>query len=186
MSKLNSIPVALLFVIGGSIVCAQTRDHDITLDDYFSQSNISTMVYSPDGRNIAYTEGRWQEDIDRRNTDLWVVSTSKKEVRRLTFDPAGESSPQWSADSRHIYFMTSRNAATMTILRTMVRDRSGGSASRAEKSTPSPGSKRAYRVFNYRPTVALFITSQARSTSIPMRGKNCERNSAISITDMAW
>ena len=108
MTKLNSIPVALLFVVGGNIVWAQTRDHDITLDDYFSQSNISTIAYSPDGRTIAYTEGRWQEDIDRRNMDLWVVSTATKEVRRLTFDPAGESNPQWSEDSRQIYFMTSR------------------------------------------------------------------------------
>lgn len=127
MSKLNSIPVALLFMVGGSIVCAQTRDHDITLDDYFSQSIISTMACSPDGRHVAYTEGRWEEDIDRRNTDLWVVSTATKEVRRLTFDPAGESSPQWSADSRHIYFMTTRK-------------RSG------EDNPPYDGSRQVWRI----------------------------------------
>lgn len=127
MSKLNSIPVALLFVIGGSIVCAQTRDHDITLDDYFSQSIISTMACSPDGRHVAYTEDRWQEDIDRQNTDLWVVSTATKEVRRLTFDPAGESNPQWSEDSRQIYFMTSRK-------------RSG------EDNPPYDGSRQVWRI----------------------------------------
>ncbi|MEM7227587.1 MAG: S9 family peptidase [Planctomycetota bacterium] len=87
---------------------APVRDHDITIDDYFTQSYVAGLTTSPDGSHVAYIEGRWDKELDRRNMDLWVVNTVTKARTRLTFDPAGESNPQWSPDGAHIYFMTSR------------------------------------------------------------------------------
>ncbi|MCP3903521.1 MAG: S9 family peptidase [Planctomycetes bacterium] len=84
------------------------RDHDITIDDYFTQSYISTIATSPDGRHVAYVEGRWDKELDRRNMDLWVVEIDSKQVRRLTFDPASDGSPSWSPDGKWIYFRASR------------------------------------------------------------------------------
>src|SRR5207244_2994602 len=34
------------------------RDHDITVDDYFTQADIFEVVMSPSGQLVAYTEGR--------------------------------------------------------------------------------------------------------------------------------
>lgn len=81
------------------------RDHDITIDDYFSIAVIGNCATSPDGRYVAYVEGRWEPAAEARNNDLWVVDTSTKRERRLTFDAAGESSPRWSPDSRMIYYV---------------------------------------------------------------------------------
>jgi len=80
------------------------RDHDITVDDYFTIANIGAVAVSPDGRTAAYIESRWEPPAEKRNADLWTVDTASRERRRLTFDSASESSPAWSADGRFIYY----------------------------------------------------------------------------------
>lgn len=87
---------------------APVRDHRITLEDYFTQSYITACVLSPDGSRVAYTEMRWDEDEDARNTDLWVAEVATGSVLRLTFDPAADTSPQWGRDGEWIYFRSSR------------------------------------------------------------------------------
>ncbi|MCZ6836977.1 MAG: prolyl oligopeptidase family serine peptidase [Planctomycetota bacterium] len=104
-TKLCAVMVCLCF---GQSIEAQTRDHDITLEDYFTLGNIGAFAVSPNGAMVAWTEGRWQEDLNRRNQDLWVLSKATKTYERLTFDPAGEGNPQWGPEGRWIYFTTSR------------------------------------------------------------------------------
>ncbi len=87
------------------------RDHDVTPDDYFTIAPITSCAASPDGRYIAYTEMRWEPPAEKRNTDLWVVETGTKAVRRLTFDRAGDLSPKWTPDSGYIYFTSNRKRA---------------------------------------------------------------------------
>src|SRR5215475_6199473 len=77
---------------------APKRDHDITVEDYFSLATIFDCVISPDGQRVAYTEGRWQQSSDDRKTDLWVVETKGGPARRLTGDRADDRSPQWAPD----------------------------------------------------------------------------------------
>ena len=86
---------------------AQERTHDITPEDYFTIANVIAVAPSPNGGNVAYVEMRWQPPENRRNLDLWVVNTAGKR-RRLTFDFAADTGPQWSNDSRWIYFASAR------------------------------------------------------------------------------
>ncbi|MBT8486663.1 MAG: S9 family peptidase [Phycisphaerales bacterium] len=90
------------------------RDHDITLDDYFTQVYVAEIAASPDGTRVAYVEGRWDETLDRRNMDLWVVSVADDTVRRLTFDTAADTKPRWSPDGRFVYFLSTRERAGET------------------------------------------------------------------------
>jgi dipeptidyl aminopeptidase/acylaminoacyl peptidase len=89
---------------------AQTpaRNHDITIDDYFTQADIFSVALSPDGNHVAYTEGRWQKSTDDRKADLWAAPRRDGQPRRLTFDRASDRAPQWDAASRHIYFLGNR------------------------------------------------------------------------------
>jgi len=87
------------------------RDHDLVPEDYFTIATVTGVSASPDGKYVAYTEMRWEPPEERRNTDLWVVELATKEVRRLTFDSAGDSSPKWGPDSRYIYFKSGRKRA---------------------------------------------------------------------------
>lgn len=101
--------------------------HDITLDDYFTLATPTSVVISPDGAHVAYTEMRWDKDLDRRNTDLWVIDTQSKTPTRLTFDPATDASASWSPDGQWIYFTSSPERA-------------------GEESPPYDGSKQVWRI----------------------------------------
>ncbi|MEM7145480.1 MAG: S9 family peptidase [Verrucomicrobiota bacterium] len=90
------------------LASANTRTHDITLDDYFTLGYLTALATSPDGTRVAYVESRWNKEEDNRNSDLWVVEIKNRSVTRLTFDPAADTSPQWSPDGRYIYFSSSR------------------------------------------------------------------------------
>ena len=90
------------------------RTHDIEPADYFTQTWIRESTVSPDGRLVAYTEGRWDESADSRRYELWVVSTRTRKPERLTFDGLGKSGLTWSPDSRWILFAGSRKHVQQT------------------------------------------------------------------------
>jgi dipeptidyl aminopeptidase/acylaminoacyl peptidase len=87
---------------------APVRDHDITVEDYFSQADIMEIAMSPDGRWVAYSEGRWKQSTNDRKADLWIVSTEGGPARRLTADRAGDHLIRWGGGGRWIYFVGSR------------------------------------------------------------------------------
>ena len=58
---------------------------------------------SPDGTRLAYA------DLAGSNAgDIWVKDLDHGPLARLTFDPADDGSPEWSADGRTIYFDSNR------------------------------------------------------------------------------
>jgi dipeptidyl aminopeptidase/acylaminoacyl peptidase len=86
--------------------------HDITVDDYFSLAAVNELAVAPDGKSVAYCEGRWDKKANNRRADLWVVATSGKGTpRRLTSDRANERHPRWSADGKTIYVLANRTRA---------------------------------------------------------------------------
>ncbi len=101
----------VLPAIGQPLPGLGQRNHDITIDDYFTQADLFSCQISPDGRNTAYIQGSWQKSTNDRKTDLWIVSTENKQTTKLTFDRANDRSPQWSSNSRHIYFLGNRKRA---------------------------------------------------------------------------
>ena len=108
MRTTSALLAATAAVIGAACAIASAdqpaRDHDITVDDYFTLANITALAVSPDGRTAAYIETRWEPPAEKRNADLWTVDLATRERRRQTFDPASESSPVWSTDGRFIYY----------------------------------------------------------------------------------
>lgn len=101
-----ALALIVLWSIATGTAGAETtvRDHDIDIEDYFSLTVLGDCTISPDGKFIAYTDQRWEPPSDKRNTDLWVVEVETRKSRRLTFDKATDGAPQWSTDSKHIYF----------------------------------------------------------------------------------
>ncbi len=100
--------IGVMVMVSAGRAESPERTHDIVADDYFTLSTLGGCKVSPNGNHVAYLETRWDKTADKRNTDLWVVETKSGKVRRLTFDRAGDGSPQWSPDSRYIYFSSSR------------------------------------------------------------------------------
>lgn len=127
----NKILVVLIFTNTMVAACGQVlldeRTHDVTVDDYFTLAVMGTCAVSPNGKDIAYTEIRWEPPEEKRNTDLWVVNTESREIKRLTFDKAADSSPTWSPDGAYLYFASNRTRA-------------------GEDAPPFDGSKQVWRV----------------------------------------
>ena len=65
-------------------------------------------VVSPDGKWVAFSS-----DI-QGNTDVYVAPVGGGEVRQLTYSEAGDTPASWSADSRYIYFESTRGSARKT------------------------------------------------------------------------
>jgi dipeptidyl aminopeptidase/acylaminoacyl peptidase len=84
------------------------RDHDITIDDYFSLSLITASAISPDGKYVAYSEARWQKSTGDRKSDLWIVDTNTAKAKKLTSDRCNPRSLAWSTDSKTVYFLANR------------------------------------------------------------------------------
>jgi serine/threonine protein kinase/Tol biopolymer transport system component len=57
--------------------------------------------FSPDGTQIAFAAA----GEDGANWDIWIKIVGEAEARRLTTDPATESSPAWSPDGTQIAFL---------------------------------------------------------------------------------
>src|SRR5688572_20655652 len=85
-----------------------------TPDDLVRLKRVSDPQVSPDGRYVAYVMSETDMDADRRRTDLWLIDLAAKDSapRRLTQNPANDSSPRWSADSKIIYFLSTRSGSS--------------------------------------------------------------------------
>lgn len=125
---LRSFLIAFSILAMSPAICwAQVeRTHDITIDDYFSQSYITSQQISPDGKVIAFSLATWQKSTNDRRSDLWLVwVTENGTPRRLTFDRANDRNPQWFRGQ--IYFLGNRKKE-------------------GEKAAPYDGSSQVWRV----------------------------------------
>jgi serine/threonine protein kinase/Tol biopolymer transport system component len=65
----------------------------------------NNVQLSPDGHRIATD----QTDQDGRNIDVWVQDPARDATTRLTFDPALDTTPAWSPDSKKLAISSNRS-----------------------------------------------------------------------------
>lgn len=94
------------------------ESNPVTADDYFSLSYVSSCSTSPSGHYTAWTEGRWDKDLDRRNYDIWISPThGERNPARITFDEANDGSLQWGESDEWLYFSSRRGSKGETLPR---------------------------------------------------------------------
>ena len=77
-----------------------------------SERRAGSGSFSPDGTQIAFASAGETGD----NWDIWLKIVGEAEARRLTTDPATESSPAWSPDGTQIAFLRHPGATGRQIL----------------------------------------------------------------------
>lgn len=120
--------LVVFIVANGAYAQVAPPTHTITLDDYFTLSALTQVAVSPDGKQIAFTEARWDSSDDQRKSDVWIIGIEGgSNARRLTFDRANDRNLKWTADSTTIYFLGNRRRE-------------------AEKKPPYDGSTQVWRM----------------------------------------
>ncbi len=109
MTRILPAFAVALILAAPAVADAPARTHDVTVEDYFTLAAVTDVAMSPDGKLVAYAEGRWQKSTNDRKTDLWLIVVDPKgEVKRLTADRANDRSLKWGPDSKTLYFLGNR------------------------------------------------------------------------------
>ena len=99
----------------------RTRTHVYVVEDRMAEAvqltfgdyDDTDVIWSPDGRFIAFTSNRTEEPDLNVNTDIWVVSpqdvTERPEPRQVTTSPSQDRTPVWSNDGRHIAYISTHD-----------------------------------------------------------------------------
>ncbi len=95
---------------------AQTpvANRPFSADDLVRLDRVSEPQLSPDGQKVVFTLRETDLAANRGRTDLWVLdlTAAKLVPRRVTSHPENDSSPQWSADGRYVYFLSERSGSS--------------------------------------------------------------------------
>ena len=109
--------VLLAAAIAGVIApshAAVAQQRPMTFLDLQHLRRAGSPDLSPDGRWMLYTLSVPDWQAARRDTDIWLVSTSAgvSSARQLTFTPAkSENDPHWSRDGRFFVFSSDRDGS---------------------------------------------------------------------------
>jgi dipeptidyl aminopeptidase/acylaminoacyl peptidase len=146
-----------------------------TVDDVMALKGVSDVAVSPDGKRIAYVVTERNTEANVTNSDVWIVSATGGDARRVTSGPRADRAPQWSTDGSWLAFLSDRTDRRLQVFGI---DPSGGEAwqiTRHESAVSSyrlsPDAKRVVYLASSPP-------SRAEQDLEKVRGKAIVRDSA--------
>jgi len=82
--------------------------HDLTPGDYdtppFSLGGQDDYAFSPDGQEVCYTSNHDKVEALSTNNDLFIVPVNGGAAKKITDNPASDSSPLYSPDGKYIAY----------------------------------------------------------------------------------
>ena len=98
--------VVVLGMGGAPAQVAGAEKRPITEKDLFGFTWAADPQMSPDGTRVAFVKVTVNQDKDRYETALWLVSAQGGEPQRLTNGP-NDSAPRWAPDGSRLLFTRS-------------------------------------------------------------------------------
>ncbi|MCJ7644821.1 MAG: S9 family peptidase, partial [Candidatus Aminicenantes bacterium] len=89
------------FLLAGTALAAQgqapaEKTHPFSVHDMLAMDRISDSRVSPDGKWIVFNVRETDLEGNRGRTDIWIIGTGGKGLRRLTSHPAADFNARWS------------------------------------------------------------------------------------------
>lgn len=79
-----------------------------TIDQSLELVTVKAPCISPDGLHLVYGQSRTNWNKNAFESDLWLVASSGRELRRLTAPNRSAFAPAWSPDGRWIAYLSDR------------------------------------------------------------------------------
>jgi dipeptidyl aminopeptidase/acylaminoacyl peptidase len=76
-------------------------------DDFYRMREVGDPQLSPDGKWIAYIVTTMNRELDRLETQIYVVDWEGTQSLAMTYGPESASSPRWSPDGKYLSFLSS-------------------------------------------------------------------------------
>jgi dipeptidyl aminopeptidase/acylaminoacyl peptidase len=95
-----------------AVAAVVAESHPFSVHDMLAMDRISDAQVSPVRKSIVFVVRTTDLDANRGRNDLWIVGTDGTGLRRMTTDPASDSSPRWSPDGKAIYFLSTRSGSS--------------------------------------------------------------------------
>jgi dipeptidyl aminopeptidase/acylaminoacyl peptidase len=105
MKTLLTLGVTLFLVLGGNVAEAK---RPITFDDLMKVQRTSDPQVSPDGRWVAYVQGKVDFEANKIVRHIWLIDAEGGEAKQLTAGEGSDSRPRWSPDGQSIAFISTR------------------------------------------------------------------------------
>jgi len=116
-----------LFVVpatGGVARDLTTGDHDVPP---FQLGGSDLYAFSPDGKEVAFTSNISEVEATSTNNDLFLVPAAGGAPKKITDNPASDSTPRYSPDGKYIAYLAQvRPGYESDRFRLMLYDRATG------------------------------------------------------------
>jgi dipeptidyl aminopeptidase/acylaminoacyl peptidase len=106
--------LALLCTLGladPAVGAADAQTHLFSIHDMLAMDRISDSQVSPDGKWIIFNLRTTDLEANRGRTDIWIVGTDGKGLRRLTSHPAADWNARWSPCGKCVLFLSTRSGS---------------------------------------------------------------------------
>lgn len=116
-----------LFIVpvnGGAARDLTPGDHDVPP---FQLGGSDLYAFSPDGKEVGFTSNISEVEATSTNNDLFVVPVTGGTPKKITDNPASDSTPRYSPDGKYIaYLAQARPGYESDRFRLMLYDRTSG------------------------------------------------------------
>jgi dipeptidyl aminopeptidase/acylaminoacyl peptidase len=100
--------ILLLFFIMSFPLIMMGQKSAFTIEDLYKLKGVGDPQISPDGKMIAYIVTESFLEKGKSDQDIWIMKIDGSDATKLTDHSAADNHPRWSADSKNIYFISTR------------------------------------------------------------------------------
>ncbi|MBN2313607.1 MAG: S9 family peptidase [Sedimentisphaerales bacterium] len=104
--------LSVLILMSFGVTTGRAQTHPFSVHDMLAMDRLSDPQVSPDGGQIVFVLRKTDLEVNKGRTDLWLVRSNGRDLRRLTSHVEGDFNPRWSPDGKSILFLSTRSGSS--------------------------------------------------------------------------
>ncbi len=104
--------LVITLLMSAVLSSATGQTHPFSVHDMLRMDRLGDPQVAPDGDWVVFVRRKTDLQANKGRSDLWMVHSESKELRRLTSHKADDFNPRWSPDAKGIYFLSTRSGSS--------------------------------------------------------------------------